>query len=132
MNGNTRQNLNGKSLSVAPEWTGSFGVGYEAAVSNGLKAGINVDGRYSGSYLASAFNNADSKQKSYVTLDAGVRIGAEDDNWQLALIGKNLTNKFYVSGVVDGPSTGGAGVHADQLGFGNVPRTVQVQVTKRF
>jgi outer membrane receptor protein involved in Fe transport len=132
VNGNTRQNLNGKSLSVAPEWTGSFGVGYEAAVSNGLKAGINVDGRYSGSYLASAFNNADSKQKSYVTLDAGVRIGAEDDNWQLALIGKNLTNKFYVSGVVDGPSTGGAGVHADQLGFGNVPRTVQVQVTKRF
>ncbi|WP_221796641.1 TonB-dependent receptor [Aquisediminimonas sediminicola] len=132
VDGNTRQNLSGKPLSVAPKWTGSFGVGYDTAVSDGLKAGINVDARYSASYLASAFNNADSKQKSYVSLDAGVRIGAEDDNWQLALIGKNLTNKFYVSGVVDGPSTGGVGLHADQLGFGNVPRTVQVQVTKRF
>jgi outer membrane receptor protein involved in Fe transport len=72
-----------------------------------------------------------------VTLDAGVRFGAEDDNWQVALIGKNLTNQFYVTGVVDGPSTGGgtgtpAGLKADQLGFGTLPRTVMVEVTKKF
>jgi len=39
--------------------------------------------------------------------------------------------------VVDGPSIGSgtataAGVHADQLGFGNLPRTVQLQVSKSF
>ena len=72
-----------------------------------------------------------------MTLDAGIRFGAEDDNWEIALIGKNLTNRFYVSGDVDGPQTGGgtgtaAGVRADQLGFGNIPRTVRVQLTKRF
>jgi outer membrane receptor protein involved in Fe transport len=137
VSGSPRQNLNGAPLSVAPEWTGSFGVGYDTAVGNGLKAGVNVDARYSDAYIASGFGNPDSKQGSYGVLDASIRVGAEDDNWQLALIGKNLTNKFYVSGVVDGPSTGGGagtpgGVHADQLGFGNVPRTVQVQLTKRF
>ena len=124
-------------LSVAPEWTGNLGVAYEAPVGDGFKFGVNVDARYSDDYLASGFGNPRSRQDSYVTLDAGVRFGAEDDNWEIALVGKNLTNAFYVSGVVDGPSTGSgtgtpAGIPADQLGFANLPRTVRVQVTKRF
>ncbi|GBH30997.1 TonB-dependent receptor [Sphingobium xenophagum] len=132
-----RQNLDGAPLSVAPEWTGAFGVGYETAAGEGLKLGFNVDTRYSSSYLASGFGNPFSRQGKYATLDAGIRFGAEDDNWQIAVIGKNLTNRFFVSGVVDGPSTGGgtgtaAGVRADQFGFGNLPRTVQVSVIKRF
>lgn len=132
-----RQNLNGKPLSVAPEWTGALGVAYETPIGESFKLGFNIDSRYSSSYLASGFGNPFSRQGSYAVLDAGIRFGAEDDNWQLAVIGKNLTNRFFVAGVVDGPSTGGGtgtagGVRADQLGFGNLPRTVQVQVTKRF
>jgi len=128
--GNTRQDL-------APRWTGNLGVNYEMAVGSSMKLGMNVDARYSGSYLASAFGNPLSRQGKYVTLDAGLRFGAEDDNWQLAVIGKNLTNRFYVTGVVDGPSTGSgtgtpAGIKADQLGFGTLPRTVMVEVTKKF
>ncbi|KHK93051.1 TonB-dependent receptor [Novosphingobium malaysiense] len=132
-----RQNLTGASLSVSPDWTGNFGVGFTRYVGNDYRFGFNVDARYSDSYLVSGFGNPLSKQGSYVTLDAGVRFGAADDNWQIALIGKNLTNQFYVTGVVDGPFTGSgtgtaSGVPADQLGFGNIPRTVQVELTKRF
>lgn len=132
-----RQDLNGAPLSMAPEWTGNFGVSYDTAIGNGFKAGVSADVRYSDSYLASAFGNADSRIGSYATLDASIRFGSEDDRWQVALIGKNLTNKFYVTGVVDGPSTGGASggltsAHADQLGFGAMPRTVQVQVSTKF
>jgi outer membrane receptor protein involved in Fe transport len=132
-----RQNLDGAPLAVAPKWTGNLGISYDAPVNDSLKFGINLDARFSGSYLASGFGNPDSRQGSYMTLDAGLRFGAADDNWEIAVIGKNLTNKFYVSGVVDGPSTGAgtgtaSGLHADQLGFGNLPRTVRVQVTKRF
>ncbi|PEQ14437.1 ligand-gated channel [Novosphingobium sp. PC22D] len=132
-----RQDLSDAPLSVAPEWTGNLGVSYEMPVGEAFKLGFNADARYSDSYLASGFGNPLSMQDSYVTLDAGVRFGAEDDNWTLAVIGKNLTNEFYVTGVVDGPSTGSgtgtaAGVKADQLGFGALPRTVMVEVTKRF
>lgn len=132
-----RQNLTGISLSVAPEWTAAFGVGYETSVSAGMMAGVNVDVRYSSSYLSSGFGALDSRQDSYATLDAGVRIGAADDNWQFAVIGKNLTNKQYFTGGVDGPNTGSGtgtsgGIHADQFGFGNLPRTVELQFTKRF
>jgi iron complex outermembrane receptor protein len=57
--------------------------------------------------------------------------------WDLALIGKNLTNQFVISGALDSPSTGSgtgtaAGVLADQRGYANTPRTVQVQVTYHY
>ena len=132
-----RQDLTGTELSVAPDWTGNLGVSYDRDIGNDFKIGVNVDTKYSDSYNPSGFGNPLSRQDSYVTLDAGLRFGAADDNWQIAVIGKNLTNEFYVTGVVDGPSTGGgtgtaAGFPADQLGFGNLPRTVQLEVTKRF
>ncbi|WP_380876633.1 TonB-dependent receptor [Sphingomonas sp. DBB INV C78] len=132
----TRQDLSGAPLSVAPEWTGNFGVGYDTLIGDGYKLGLSADVRYSDSYLASAFNNPDSKQGSYATFDASIRFGSEDEKWQVALIGKNLTNQFYVTGVVDGPSTPPAGsppgLHADQLGFGSLPRTVMLQVSTKF
>ncbi|WP_240704777.1 TonB-dependent receptor [Croceicoccus sediminis] len=135
--GQIRQNLTGQPLSVAPEWTGVIGVNYEADISDALMMGFNANARYSDSYNPSAFANPIAIQDDYWTIDAGVRVGASDGNWQLALIGKNLTNQFYVTGVVDGPSSGTAaggvtGVKADQLGFGTLPRTVKVELTKRF
>ncbi len=133
----SRQDLTGERLSVSPEWTGNLGIAYDRDVGRDFRIGFSVDARYSDSYLASGFGNPLSLQDSYVTLDAGVRFGAADDNWKIALIGKNLTNEFYVTGVVDGPFTGAGtgtanGTKADQLGFGSLPRTVQIELTKRF
>ncbi|MBS7669560.1 TonB-dependent receptor [Croceicoccus gelatinilyticus] len=135
--GQIRQNLTGQPLSVAPEWTGVIGVNYETDIGSTLMMGFNANARYSDSYNPSGFANPIAIQDDYWTIDAGLRFGAADGNWQLALIGKNLTNEFYVTGVVDGPSSGTAaggvtGVKADQLGFGTLPRTVKVELTKRF
>ncbi|QQN73430.1 TonB-dependent receptor [Croceicoccus sp. YJ47] len=132
-----RQDLTGTELSVAPDWTGNLGLTYDRDLGVDYKLGFNVDAKYSGSYNPSGFGNPLSRQDSYVTLDAGVRFGAANDRWQIAVLGKNLTNEFFVTGVVDGPSTGGGtgtpgGFPADQLGFGNLPRTVQVELTTRF
>lgn len=136
-NGQIRQNLTGAKLSVAPNWTAALGFSYETDVGSDFKIGFNGNLRYSGRYNPSAFANPIAIQKSYTTLDGGIRFGAADDNWEVALIGKNLTNKFYVTGVVDGPSSGTAsggvtGTKADQLGFGTLPRTVKIEVIKRF
>ncbi len=133
----TRQNLNGAPLAVAPKWTGTLGASYDADVSSSMRFGISFDARYSGSYLATAFGNEDTRQKDYVNLDASIRLASADDRWELALIGKNLTNRLYVTGGIDGPSTGTgtgtpAGIHADQYGFGVLPRTVQLQATFHY
>ena len=107
------------------------------SVGSGMYLALAGDARYSDSYLASGFANPLSKIDSYWYFEGSIRLGSEDGRWEVALIGKNLSDEFWVSGVVDGPSTGSGagtpnGVLADQMGFGNVPRTVAVEATFRF
>ncbi|GLS98844.1 TonB-dependent receptor [Sphingobium jiangsuense] len=132
-----RQNLKGSPTANAPEWTASLGVNYETPISAGWTLGLSADGRYSASYLASAFGNPYTRQHRYVSLDASLRLSSEDERWELAVIGKNLTNRWYATGGTDAPNTGGgtgtlSGTIADQIGFASQPRTVQVQATFRY
>ena len=131
-----RQNIIGTSLALAPKWTAAFGANYERQIGQ-FSVDFGAQLRYSDDYLASGFGNPLSRQPAYATFDAQVNATTLDGRWNVALIGKNLSNQFYVSGVVDGPSTGSGtgtnhGVYADQLGFGNIPRTVQIEVTRHF
>jgi iron complex outermembrane receptor protein len=132
-----RQNLNGLPTAMAPEWTGTMGMNYDTEVSDDLKLGLSFDARYSGKYLTSAFGNFFTQQKSYVQLDAGARLKTADDRFEVALIGKNLTNRFYRTGGTDTPNTGSgagtaAGVLANQSGYVAQPRTIQAQITVRY
>lgn len=132
-----RQDLTGFPTAMAPRWTGSLGGSFDRPLTDRWDFGISVNARYSDDYLASAFGNPNSRQKSYVVLDAGLRVSSSDDQWEFAVIGKNLTNEWYMTGIQEGPSTGingtgGVWLAADQIGYVNPPRTVQFQVTWRY
>ena len=132
-----RHDLSGTPTANAPEWTGALGVSYDTAISDRLNLGLAVDGRYSDSYIASAFGNPNARQSSYATLDASARLSTADGHWELAVIGKNLTNQFYVNGSFDAPLTGsGTGTAnarpADVAGFAALPRTVQLNLTWKY
>lgn len=131
------QDYSGGTLGMAPKLTGNVGGRYEVAVGANLVLAFSADVRYNDDYLASSFGNQASAIDSYTSVDAAIRLGREDGRWEVALVGKNLTDEFFVTGVVDGPSTGSGtgtagGVIADQLGFGTLPRTVTLQVSTRF
>jgi len=131
------QDVSGKPTANAPLYAATMGGRYEMPVGGDLRFAIAADGHYSDGYNPSGFANPLAVMGSYWTLDASLRFGREDRRWDVALLGKNLTNTFYVSGVVDGPSTGTQGgsansKFADQLGFGNVPRTVMLEISTRF
>ena len=135
--GTAGQNLDGKPTSDAPLWTATLGARYETALTERLRIGAAFDSRYSASYFASPFGTPLSRQPKYVNLDASVRIRTSDDAWEIAVLGKNLTNKFVVTGETDGSGTGSGtgtavGRTADQVGFGAMPRTVALQVTWRM
>ncbi|MEY4055341.1 MAG: hypothetical protein RL519_676 [Pseudomonadota bacterium] len=132
-----RQNLNGFPTAMAPDWTWTLGFNYEAEIGGGMKFGVSGDARYSGDYITSAFGNFFTKQDSYVQLDAAARLKFSDDRFELAVIGKNLTNRFYRTGGTDTPNTGSgagtaAGVLANQTGYVAQPRTIQAQLTFRY
>ncbi len=73
------QDVSGSPTAMAPKWAGAVGARYEMAVGGSYKFGINANARYSGKYLASGFTNPLSKVGSYVVLDAGVKVGSDDD-----------------------------------------------------
>ena len=130
------QDLDGTELAMAPQLTGLIGGNYEMQLGSGHYLSFSVDARYSDDYLASGFGNPISQMDSYVYWTAGIRLASADDSWEFALLGKNLSDEFYVTGVVDGPSTpppgSPAGTPADQLGFATLPRTITAELTLRF
>ncbi len=135
--GGLGQDLGGRPTAIAPNWTGSLGGDFEQPIGSGLVIGGSVDTRYSSKYFGSSFAVPLSLQKSYVNLDASLRLRTEDDHWELAVIGRNLTNHFHISGVLDLPNSGsGTGtpgaVSADQIGLADLPRTVRLQLTWRY
>ena len=100
------QDLTGAPLVRAPKWTGNAGFNYESSVGGDLKLGLSGNMSYSGSYFTDSANTPGGKQPSYTLFDASVRIGAEDDSWEIAFIGRNLTNKYYFVRSSDSPFSG--------------------------
>jgi len=93
--------------------------------------------KYSSSYFANPFGNPLAKQGSYTTLDGSLRLRSKDSRWEVALIGRNLTNKYVLYYVADAPSSGAntgtaAGQHSDLVGTLNQPRTIAIQVTFKY
>lgn len=130
------QNLDGKPTADAPTWTGMLGADYSFTTVGRMLFDMSVTLRFSSSYSVSPFAEPLDVQPSYRNVDATMRLITADHHWQLALIGKNLTNNFVVTSAFDEPSTGTAaggksGVLADQFALFSNPRTVELQLTYR-
>lgn len=129
------QDLTGAPTAVAPKWTGNLGFSWDRALPMG-KLILAANGRYSDSYNISQYNNPRTIQSSYIMWDASAKLEF-GDGWEIGVIGRNLSNKFVLTGTLDvvggGSGTGTAnGIPANQAGLVTLPRTVLLQVGKRF
>ncbi|MEN3976231.1 TonB-dependent receptor [Emcibacter sp. SYSU 3D8] len=132
-----KQQLAGQTRALAPRWAGSFGIDYEAPIGNGLLIGLSSNVKWKSKHRLGGFNNPYDEQKGYATFDAAIRFGNENRNWEFAVIGKNLTNKYALLSAGDTPGTGGntgteRGFVADRYGTPIVRRTVELQFTWRY
>lgn len=135
--GSPTQNLAGRPVARSPKWNAVGGFNFETLVSNNLKLGLNGNATHSSSYLTDATDAPNGRQPAYTLLDATMHFGAEDDTWQVAAIGRNLTNKFYYVASADVPFTGsGTGTPGGSLGdrFSSVSRgrEILLQVSYKF
>lgn len=140
-NGRT-QDLAGKRLNYAPEFTGSFGATWTGDIGNsGL--GWSLNGNVS---LTSDLNNGgvndanpQTAQDGYALVGARFAINGPDDRWNVAVFGSNLTNQGYCSaqfyqvldtafGLRNGTFPGSTGVRCNVA----TPRTYGVSGTFRF
>ena len=112
----------------APEWTASGGLSYDTPIGETLMIGFDADMRYSSSYYVHTLQNPSSKQDGFAVVNAAARLYTEGKGWELALIGRNLTNKWYML-ATDDKIGGGPGMIAPAT---DAPRTIMVRGTYSF
>lgn len=135
----TAQNLSGAVLARAPQWSGNAGFDYETSLAAGLKVGLSGDTSYSDGYFSDPSNKPASWQKNYWLFNANLRVMTEDDRWEVALIGRNLSNRYYLVSSSDAPLTGsgvngtnGPTVLADTQAIPSRGREIMLRLTAKF
>ncbi|MBB4640827.1 TonB-dependent receptor [Rhizorhapis suberifaciens] len=136
-NGNN-QNLAGRQVINAPEWSGNMSASYETPLGSALKLGLSGGVTFASSVPTDATLNRDAYSPKHALLDATLRIADAKDAWELALIGQNLNNKFYWTNTQPQQFTGGAfgtaagGARPDIYAVPNRGRQIMVRLTVAF
>ncbi|MEZ5736779.1 MAG: TonB-dependent receptor [Novosphingobium sp.] len=143
----TAQDLSGTPMVRAPEWQLTFGFDYEIPVGDGYRLKFSNSNQYSSSFataLAANRPGRDNYQDKFAKVDLSLAFIAPDDRWEVALIGKNVTDKVtagncnvsnYAGGAVfpnpyGGTTRGPAGF--DEVGcFAEPGREIWMRVTFR-
>ena len=123
------QDLSGRTLPRAPRWNLQAGFAYDTTINDGLMVGLSGDVNYTSKYATQETQPPFAVQRSFALFNAGVRLYTEDNHYELALIGRNLANKYYVQ-----LSTSAAFAQTqDNLAAATArPREVRLQATYRF
>lgn len=103
----SRQDLSGKRRAFAPEYSGNFSLDAVAPVGDGMVVTITPSMYFSSWFYQSATADDLMRQSGYAKVDLRVGLGAEDESWELAFIGKNLTD--HTTAGFRQPVSGGLG-----------------------
>ncbi len=125
------QDRSGHPLRRAPEWSGSIGLNFDAAVTETVRFKANLMSSYSDDYMANGENNPWGIQDSYWIYNANLGIYAEDGSWSLDLIGRNLSDEAVALTVYDNSATSVNGEPEALNVSRNAPREIMLQFTFR-
>lgn len=135
---NGQQDFRGKPGTHAPRLTVSVGANYDVPfTSEGWRLGLAAESRYVSDYQLDETLSPLHKQDAYATLDATLRLYSDNQRWELALIGRNLTDKLAGGNAIDVVGTGsGTGTHsgtpADTYRITGKPREILLLATIRW
>src|SRR5690606_6235025 len=121
------QDLSGEPLPFAPDVSASLDFAYSHRIGAGCLLSVQGDATYVDEHFLAPDNDPRAVQGGYTKLNARLALSDEEENWEIALVGKNLTDKItkgFENDIVGFP--GGFFSHV-------LPgRTVAIQGTVRF
>lgn len=110
-----------------PEWSASLAANHVYPLSDALELRSTLDANFKDNHYTSGNLDTRLEQAAVTTFNGRVALAATDDTWQVALTGKNLTDKEVVTYGAPIPQAG-TGVAAELLR----PRTITVEGIYKF
>ncbi len=124
----------GTRREYTPEWKASVAIDYERTIFNSLLLRTTVDANFTDDYLWNATLDPRNEQEAHTVINARLAITDAANEWELAIVGRNLTDKTVVNyggnTPLAGPLTGGTGNSYYQ--FVGRPKSIAMQLTRRF
>ncbi len=118
LGGFTGQDLSNNDLTRSPEWTASFGFDYERPIGSGdLLLGLSAATAYNDDMWLDVSYNPRSLLNSYWKTNVSMRLATVERNWEIALIGNNVTDEITASTCNTGPFSQGGGVIPNPAGL---------------
>jgi iron complex outermembrane recepter protein len=119
---NCSQDLAGKELIFSPEWSASMALEKVMPLVGELELRSRVDLHFADNqYLANDLDRVD-EEAAHTTVDGRIALSNNSSGWEIALVGKNLTDEEVRTFASDTPIMTGA-----HLGFYSAPRTISIQ-----
>jgi outer membrane receptor protein involved in Fe transport len=90
----TAQSVTGKPFVRAPEWQVNFGAVYDMPIADDWTLTLASENFYSSKYYRALGLRDAFIQDSFLKVGGSITLKSPDDQWELAVIGKNLTNQY--------------------------------------
>jgi len=118
------QNRAGQTTDRAPEWSGTFITNFFYPVGDAMEFRANLDVLYEDDL---GENLSQNYQDSYFKVNARLGLGSVNDTWEVALLGKNLTDEVTYTNGAGAPFFTGSWFKGR-----TAPRTVALDLSYRF
>ena len=123
--------LSGEHTQFAPDFSGNFAANYRTSVADNLDVELGFDVVYKDSYSVNGDNDPVLEQDSFAKVNARIALSSSDDQWSVAVLGKNLTDQMVVNAPDDIP-LGNLGFAGSYFYFLDAPRSYELRLTYRF
>ncbi|MGE3334358.1 MAG: TonB-dependent receptor [Rhodospirillaceae bacterium] len=125
-------NYTGQTNQLVSDVQGTVGIAANYPIVSGYRLDSSMDVFFTSKYHASNTFDPALIQKGYATLGVRVGFGPDTGLWQVAFIGRNLTNEHYIQFGGDTPLAGSTfGANSDYA-FADRGRTLAIQARVNF
>lgn len=91
------QDLSGKRRAFAPEWNGNVAIAVDRPLTDSLRFRLDANMYFTSWFYQQPIADKNLSQPEYAKFDLRIALGPENRKWEVAVVGKNLTDKRTAS-----------------------------------
>lgn len=124
--------FNGQTNQYVAEWQGTFSFNYDMPLTRNGIFKSTLDVLYNSGYYTSVRQDEDVAQDEYFQFNGRLALASEDELWEIAVTGENLTNEKIVLFANELPIASRLQASKSHYGFVRSPRAIGVSFRVNF